>query len=57
MEKTNTIREILQRAILETCDLWNFLSEWRGDMTWQKKNNDKYKYKDKDKDKDKDKYI
>ena len=31
--KTNTYREHLQRAILETCDLWNIWSEWWGDMT------------------------
>ena len=30
---TNTFREHLQRAILETCDLWDILSEWWGDMT------------------------
>ena len=51
--KTNTFREHTQRAILETCDLWDIWSERWGDMTWPKKYNDKYKYKDKDKDKDK----
>ena len=30
---TNTFREHLQRAILETCDLWDIWSEWWGDMT------------------------
>ena len=37
MTKTNTFREHLQRAILETCDLWDIWSEWWGDMTWPKK--------------------
>ena len=36
MTKTNTFREHLQRAILETCDLWDIWSEWWGDMTWPK---------------------
>ena len=53
MTKTNTFREHLQWVILETCDLWDIWSEWWGDMTQPKKNNDK----DKDKDNDKDKYI
>ena len=40
---TNTFREHLQRAILETCDLWDIWSEWWGDMTrpekrqWQRR--------------------
>ena len=54
MTKTNTFREHLQWVILETCDLWDIWSEWWGDMTWPKKDNDKDKYKDKYKDKDKD---
>ena len=37
MRKTNTFRELHQRAILETCDLWDIWSEWWGDMTWPKK--------------------
>ena len=55
MTKTNTFREHLQRAILETCDLRDIWSEWWGDMTWPKKDNEKDK--DKEKDNDKDKYI
>ena len=31
---TNTFREYLQRAILETYDLWHIWSEKWGDMTW-----------------------
>ena len=27
----------IQRAILETCDLWDICSEWWEDMTWPKK--------------------
>ena len=61
MTKTNTFREHLQWAILETCDLWDIWSEWWGDMTRPKKDNDKDKEEDKDKDNDndndKDKYI
>ena len=34
---TNTFREHLQRAILETCDLWDIWSEWWGDTTWPTK--------------------
>ena len=34
MTKTNRLREHLQRATLETCDLWDIWSEWWGDMTW-----------------------
>ena len=34
---TMTFREHPQRAILETCDLWDIWSEWWGDMTWPKK--------------------
>ena len=45
--KTKTFREHLQRAIAETCDLCNILSEWWGDMTWPKKDNDKDKYQKK----------
>ena len=52
-----------QRALWETCDPWDMLSEWWGDMTWQTKrqrqrqrhkqnNNDKNKYNEKYKDKD-----
>jgi len=37
MTKTNTIREPCQRAILETCDLWDIWSEWWEDLTWPKK--------------------
>ena len=37
MAKTNTFKEHLQRAILETCDLWDIWSEWWGDKTWPKK--------------------
>ena len=42
----STFREHLQRAILETFDLWDIWSEWWGDMTWSKT-------KDKDIDHDK----
>ena len=54
MTKTNTFREHLQRATLETCDLRDIWSEWWGDMTWPKKDNDKARYKDKEKDNVKD---
>ena len=37
MTKTNTFREPLQRAIIETCELWDIWSEWWGDMTWPTK--------------------
>ena len=37
MTKTDTLKEHLQRAILETCELWDIWSEWWGDMAWQKK--------------------
>ena len=37
ISKTNTLRENLQRATLENCDLWDTRSEWRGHMTWPKK--------------------
>ena len=43
MTKTNTFWEHLQRATLETCDLWDIWSEWWGDMTrpekrqWQRR--------------------
>ena len=52
---TNTLREHLQRATLETCDLWEF--DQSDERIWpdQQKYNDKGK--DKDKDNDKDKYI
>ena len=52
--KTNTFRELHQRAILDPCDLWDISSELWGDMTWPKKynDNDKYKYKDNYKDND-----
>ena len=33
-DKENTLREQLQGPILETRDLWNIWSDWRGDMTW-----------------------
>ena len=38
----------IQRATLETCDLWDIWSKWWGHITWPKKNNDKDtdKYKD-----------
>ena len=36
MTKTNTFRERLQWAILETCDLWDIWSEWWEHMTWPK---------------------
>ena len=32
MIKSNTFREHLQRAIIETCDLWDIWSEWLGHM-------------------------
>ena len=32
--KTNTIKKHFQRAIQETCDLWDIWSEWWGHMTW-----------------------
>ena len=53
MKKTNMFREHIQRATLETCDLWDIWSEWWGQMTWPKKYTDKDKYKDKDNDKEK----
>ena len=34
MTKTNTFREHLQRATLESCNLWDIWSEWCGGMTW-----------------------
>ena len=37
MAMANTLREHLQRAILETCDLWDIWSKWWGDMTWPTK--------------------
>ena len=37
MRKTNTFREHLQRAIPETCDLWDIWSEWWGDIDHTKK--------------------
>ena len=55
MTKTNTFREHLQGAILETCDLWDNWSEWPGQQKYN--DNDKDKDKDKDKDNGKDKYI
>ena len=55
MTKTNTFREHLHGAILETCDLWDIWSEWLGEMTWPKKDNDKDKDNDNDKNKDNDK--
>ena len=53
MTKTNTFREHLQRAILETCDPWDIWSDLCGDMTDHQKYDDKDKYKDKDNNKDK----
>ena len=53
MTKTNTFREHFQRALLETCDLWDIWSEWWGDITGTQKDDDKDNYKDKDNDKDK----
>ena len=54
MTKTNTFRERLQRAILETCDLWEL--DQSDEETWpdQDNDNDKDKYNDNDKDNDKD---
>ena len=52
MTKANTLREHLQRAIIENCDLWVIWSEWCGEETWQKT-----KDKHKDNYKDHDKYI
>ena len=40
------IREHIQGAIFDTCDLWDIWSEWWENMTWQIK--DKHKDKDKD---------
>ena len=37
MTETNTFREHHQRASLQTCDLWDILSGWGGDMTWPTK--------------------
>ena len=55
MTKTNTFREHLQRAILETCDLCKFD---QGDKeTWPDQKKDDYKDKYKDKDNDKYKYT
>ena len=68
MTMKNTFREHLQRAILETCDIWDtdYNSEnWEPEfmtifVTWQlrhdltkKRDNDKDKYKDKGNDRDK----
>ena len=55
MAETNTFREHIQKAIWDTCELWDIWSEWLWDMTWPKKDNDNDK--EKDKDNDKDKYI
>ena len=57
MTKTNTFWEHLQRAILETCVLWEIWSGRWGNKTWPKKDTDKDNDKGKDKDSDKDKYI
>ena len=54
MTKTNTYRELFQRTILETCDLWDIWSDLQSDegtLQDQKKDNDK------DQDNDKDKYT
>ena len=32
-----TLLIVIQRATLETCDLWDIWSEWWEDMTWPKK--------------------
>ena len=32
-----TLLIVIQRATLETCDLWDICSEWWEDMTWPKK--------------------
>ena len=32
-----TLLIVIQRATLDTCDLWDIWSEWLGDMTWPKK--------------------
>ena len=37
MTKTNALRKHLQRAILETCNLWDIWSDWWGNMTWPTK--------------------
>jgi len=37
MTTTNTFRDYLQRAIQETCELWDFGSGWLGDITWPNK--------------------
>ena len=50
---TNTFREHFQRAIFETCDLWDICSELWEKMIWPKKDNDKDRNKDRNKDKDK----
>ena len=55
MTKANTIRELFQRVILETCDIWDIWSEQGGGMTWPEKDNENGN--DKDKDNDKYKYI
>ena len=49
--KTNTFRELHQRAILKTCDRWDIWSDLWGDLNWPKKDNDKYKDKDSGNDK------
>ena len=41
---------------IETCNLLDIWSDWWGNMTWPKKDNDKDKYKDKYNDKYNDKY-
>ena len=48
MKKTNTFREHLKRANLETCDLQTF--DQSDEKIWpnQQKDNDKDNYKDKD---------
>ena len=33
----DTFEKHYQRALWETCDPWDMLSEWWGDMTWQTK--------------------
>ena len=56
MTKTNTFKEHLQRAILETCDLLDLIRVMRRhDLT--KKDNDNDKDKVKYKDNDKEQYI
>ena len=36
LTKVRTLLIDIQRATLETCDLWDIWSKWWGDMTWPK---------------------